>query len=494
MRTKIRFIALTVVLLLMTAVSVAYVLIDGGTYTECIDSYAGARLKTETTEWDTAFESAIKAEDFNASLERKGVVSLDRVYVNGNNELCIDFSAVSKGSAKAIIENDKAVWEIPLYVNEFGVVFQTMSLNFDGCRFIEVMIIVGWALIFIVTAFSFVECGLKALYSYSMVAFGGIALFCGFLVGITVYDLPNISSFRTFLHALLDTGLEFAFITSPIMLILSGAIAVSNIWLLRHEGFRLQNMLGIALGMVWMLAIVSIVVLFDLLLNVSLTVAVNIRYCISYIVSFMECLLLSTVISAFLSTRHKPPYDRDYLIILGCCIRPDGSLTPILKGRADAAIRFEKEQFSATGRHAKFIPSGGQGADEVISESEAMKRYLLEQGYPEEQIIKEDRSVNTDQNIAFSRDKIIADAGEPEDVKVGIATTNYHIFRGYVLAQKHGLNAEGISAKTKRYFYPNAFLREFAGLLFARKWKIMVVMLLILITYIWAERMLTYVF
>ena len=86
----------------------------------------------------------------------------------------------------------------------------------------------------------------------------------------------------------------------------------------------------------------------------------------------------------------------------------------------DAAIRFERAQFAANGKHAKFVPSGGQGSDEVISESEAMKRYLLEQGYPEEQIIKEDKSVNTDQNICFSREKIMADAADPETVRAGV--------------------------------------------------------------------------
>ena len=183
----------------------------------------------------------------------------------------------------------------------------------------------------------------------------------------------------------------------------------------------------------------------------------------------MECLLLSTIVSAFLSTKYKPPHDRDYLIILGCCIRDDGTLTPILRGRADAAIKFEREQFAATGKHAKFVPSGGQGADEVISESEAMKRYLMEQGYPEEQIVMEDKSVNTDQNIKFSRDRIMEDAGTLEGIKAGFATTNYHIFRGYILSKKHGLDAQGISAKTKLYFFPNAFLREFVGLVFDRK-------------------------
>ena len=56
--------------------------------------------------------------------------------------------------------------------------------------------------------------------------------------------------------------------------------------------------------------------------------------------------------------------------------------------------------------------------------------------------------------------------------KPAFATTNYHVFRGYVLAQKVGMqDAQGISAKTKWYFYPNAFLRELVGLIVDKKWK-----------------------
>ncbi len=245
-------------------------------------------------------------------------------------------------------------------------------------------------------------------------------------------------------------------------------------------------MLGIGLALAWILGLAVIEVLPSLFNPFgwdAYTLAVHFTYSIGYVLTFMECLLLSTIVSAFLSTKYKPPYDKDYLIILGCCIRDDGTLTPILRGRADAAIKFEREQYAATKKHAKFVPSGGQGADEVISESEAMKRYLMEQGYPAEQIVMEDKSVNTNQNIEFSRDRIKEDKGKLDGVRAGFATTNYHIFRGYILSKKHGLDAQGISAKTKWYFYPNAFLREFVGLLFDKKWFVILIVLLLLASY-----------
>ena len=95
----------------------------------------------------------------------------------------------------------------------------------------------------------------------------------------------------------------------------------------------------------------------------------------------------------------------------------------------------------------------------------------------------EDKSVNTNQNIEFSRDRIKEDKGTLDGVRAGFATTNYHIFRGYILSKKHGLDAQGISAKTKWYFYPNAFLREFVGLLFDKKWLVILTIFLVLAFY-----------
>lgn len=100
-----------------------------------------------------------------------------------------------------------------------------------------------------------------------------------------------------------------------------------------------------------------------------------------------------------------------------------------------------------------------------------MKRCLMEMGVPEERILKEDRSVNTYQNMAFSKTVIEQDAGDIYTVKVGFSTTNYHVFRGYTLAEKLKMRVKGLSAKTKLYFFPNAFVREFIGLLWEKKWK-----------------------
>ena len=114
-------------------------------------------------------------------------------------------------------------------------------------------------------------------------------------------------------------------------------------------------------------------------------------------------------------------------------------------------------------------PAEVTSAKEIISEAECMKRYMTAQGVPAEQILLEDKSTNTRENMAFSKRVIEEHAGSLEGLKIAFATTSYHVFRGYILSRKFNFRAEGISAKTKLYFFPNAFLREFVGLVFDRK-------------------------
>ena len=98
------------------------------------------------------------------------------------------------------------------------------------------------------------------------------------------------------------------------------------------------------------------------------------------IVAYLECVLIATIVIAVKSVKRKVKMKKDYMIILGCRIKDDGSLTPLLKVRVDRSIAFRNEQLKATVKDLIFVPSGGKGNDEVISETDAMKRYLLEQG------------------------------------------------------------------------------------------------------------------
>ena len=68
-------------------------------------------------------------------------------------------------------------------------------------------------------------------------------------------------------------------------------------------------------------------------------------------------------------------------------------------------------------------------------------------------------------------------------------TTSYHVFRSGICAARAGLAAEGTGEKTAWWYWPNAFLREVAGLL-AKRWKQELALLALLIVFFGAMSML----
>ncbi|MFO7197353.1 YdcF family protein, partial [Enterococcus faecium] len=77
-----------------------------------------------------------------------------------------------------------------------------------------------------------------------------------------------------------------------------------------------------------------------------------------------------------------------------------------------------------------------QGANETISEAEAMRGYLVEKGIDENFIIMEDQSVNTLQNMKFSKAKMDAILSNYNSL---FSTNNFHLFRAGIYARKAGL-------------------------------------------------------
>ena len=190
-------------------------------------------------------------------------------------------------------------------------------------------------------------------------------------------------------------------------------------------------------------------------------------------------MLTGSVICGVVAARRRPAPDKDYIIILGCWFRPDSTLPPLLRGRVDKALGFWQTQKEKNGKEARFIPSGGQGCNEPMPEGEAIRRYLLDQGIEDRLILPEDQSASTYENMANSR-KIILDTG-PEG-KTVFATSSYHVFRSGLWARQAGLSAEGLGSRTKWWFWPNAFMRETAGLL-QKRWKQELLFLILLIVF-----------
>ena len=313
-----------------------------------------------------------------------------------------------------------------------------------------------------------------AFYGYDTihaVGFGIFALLTGlFMLVVTLEHLLDPQKYIMFsaYEAIFNSGFRFMMMTAPLLVAFAVAMAISNVALLRHERFSPKNVLGIGVALALLLGEVLAYWLYSrdfMGSEMQWRVRNTLQNVYATGFAYFECMLMGAIICGFKAARHVPAQDADYILILGCRFRKDGTLTPLLRGRVDRAIAFWKAQREANGREAVLMPSGGQGPDEVMPEAEAMRRYLIGQGIPEGAIRVEDRSRNTYQNMEYSKALI---ERENPDAKVVYATTNYHVFRSGVWASLAGLPAEGMGSRTKWWYWPNAFMRECAGLIMNR--------------------------
>ena len=277
------------------------------------------------------------------------------------------------------------------------------------------------------------------LYSYSGIAAGGLSL-------LAVLELLSLAIGKR-IFSPVDILRFFVPVSGACALFL----AVSTLSLVRHEGFHPGNLVGAALGLIWtagnllclglrIWGVLPVITGFTTLLG-------------CYVDFFLSGLFLL----AFLAAKHRPSYDKDFVIIPGCSISKKGGLLPLLKGRTNRAIRFAWDQEIATEKPARYVPTGGQGPDEVMSEGSAMEFYLLSHGAEQYEILAEKKSTNTYENLLFSKNLI--DAAMP-GARTCFVTTNYHVLRTGMLAKKIGLDAEGLASSTKWYFWPNGLARE----------------------------------
>ena len=356
-------------------------------------------------------------------------------------------------------------------VGRFGTVYDASTGGFTGDSVVLVTFTAFCQLVAAIMFWAFRGAKGPAFYAYSTIHAAGFSLFA-LLTGFTMLIItvrhflaPYSFAMLNAYSAISSAGWQFMLVTAPFLLVFAVAMAVSNIALLRHERFRIQNVLGIGIAITlalgWGLA-------FHLhSRNFSgpewegrLWTTLGNVYSTAF--SYFECMLIGAIICGLKAARHVPNVDADYILILGCGFRRDGTLPPLLRGRVDRAVEYWRDR---TGRRSMLVPSGGQGPDEPMAEAEAMRRYLLDQGVPEACIMPEDRSKNTYQNMAYSK-KLIEERSH--DAKVIYATTNYHVFRSGVWASLAGLPAEGVGSRTKWWYWPNAFIRECAGLMMHR--------------------------
>ena len=183
----------------------------------------------------------------------------------------------------------------------------------------------------------------------------------------------------------------------------------------------------------------------------------------------------------FLGAASPDKQNLDYVIVLGARVK-EHTVSNSLKMRLDKAIEYVEDNPDTV-----LVLSGGRGPGESVSEAEVMCQYLEYNGVRPEQLLIEDQSVSTVENIAYS--KIVIEEHRNKDKKelvplsrrttsvpyaiapdkpleIGVLTSNFHIYRARLTAEKWGIdNVYGISADSDPVLFIHLCVRECASII-----------------------------
>lgn len=156
--------------------------------------------------------------------------------------------------------------------------------------------------------------------------------------------------------------------------------------------------------------------------------------------------------------RSAKPRQADVAIVLGAAVWGEQP-SPGLRERLEKALWLYRE-----GYVPYLIVSGGVGPGKPISEAEAMRRWLEEQGIPGERILMEDRARSTYENLAFSRAIM-----ERHGFRTALVVSHgYHLARAVEMARSLGMQVHPVAVETQVLFVPYHTGRE---VLAYTKWK-----------------------
>ena len=145
-----------------------------------------------------------------------------------------------------------------------------------------------------------------------------------------------------------------------------------------------------------------------------------------------------------------PVENKDYtMIILGAQTK-NGKPSTMLKNRLDKGIEYRLQN----NFEGDIIVCGKS------PESDIMKNYLVQNGVTEDQVILENLSTDTEENIYYAS-KIIEENTLSQDVI--IVTDGFHQLRSYIIGNDKGLNVKNISSATPFLIMPSFWVRDMGG-------------------------------
>ena len=124
--------------------------------------------------------------------------------------------------------------------------------------------------------------------------------------------------------------------------------------------------------------------------------------------------------------------DPQVMIVLGCQVKPWGP-SVLLQDRLDTALAYLQDHPDMT-----VVACGGQGADEPESEAQAIADYLTENGVSKRNILLDEDSHNTHQNLENAAKLLSEENMDPAQPQVVVVSNGFHLTRARMLAQRCG--------------------------------------------------------
>ncbi|MCE1173876.1 MAG: YdcF family protein [Propionibacteriales bacterium] len=238
---------------------------------------------------------------------------------------------------------------------------------------------------------------------------------------------------------------------------------VAGITLVRREGLRPTRLLSMALGLLVLgyLGWLAAAIVSENVAQVMWAIWVGLP--LSYFgFGFTAFVIYGAAYPAWM-VRFGPAADA--VVVLGSGLI-GGAVPPLLADRLRAGRRVYAHAVTS-GRHPLLITSGGQGPDEPVAEAVAMRDFLADDGLEASSILVEDRSRNTSENLAFSAELLRA---RQVTGPVAVVTSDFHALRAALLMRAAGIKGYTVGARTARYFWPTAVIREYAAVLRDHFW------------------------
>ena len=306
--------------IVLAIISLVFIILNGNTYTVEINDV----------------REISNIEDLNIKIDNENVVKCVNKSLE-NEKLKIKLKSVSKGKSFVDIDyNGKNYVLFSVYVHSFGIItYKEYMGDFTGSIIIPISMIIFSIYLLYLLIVSYKKNKNENMYQYKNITYLGIIIFIIISIISQILALSNYAGLISTINEVLNM-FSFTTFSLPIAFVVSIFVIISNISLIIKEGFGIRNILGIVLGIVLCFFSILPEILYNILYSstwidihnqngVGLYIYNFIATTIYILITYIECILIGTIIMGIKSARYIPKFDKDYIIILGCQIKKDGT-------------------------------------------------------------------------------------------------------------------------------------------------------------------------